>query len=245
MSKKIGKVIIAGAGPGDPELITIKLLKYLTKADVVLYDRLIPKEILKFCKKSCELIYVGKEPGKHTLTQQEIIKLMIEKVEEGKLVLRLHGGDPCIFSRGFEEYIELRRRGIECEIIPGITSAFAIPIYFRIPPLHRGVASSVAIVTGTEDPSKERKFIDFKKLANTVNTIIILMGAKKLKNICEELIEGGLSRDTPIAILRAYLGNEIKIITTIGEVIEKSLEVENPVIIVIGQVVNLHKEIEK
>ena len=244
MSKKIGKVIIAGTGPGDPELITIKLLKYLTKADVVLYDRLIPKEILRFCKKNCELIYVGKEPGKHTFSQSEIIKLMIEKAKEGKLVLRLHGGDPCIFSRGFEEYIELKKHGIECEIIPGITSAFAIPIYFKIPPLHRGIASSVAIVTGMEDPSKERKFIDFKKLANTVNTIIILMGARRLKEICKELIEGGLSKDTPIAILRAYLGDEVKIITTIGEVIEKDLKIENPVVIVIGHVVNLHKEIE-
>jgi len=237
-----GKVIIVGAGPGDPELITVRGLKAIQQADVILYDRLIPHELLKYARRDAELIYVGKEPGKHTYTQEEIIKLMISRAREGKTVVRLHGGDPFLFGRGFEEYSSLRREGIPCEVIPGVTSAIAVPEYFGIPPVLRGVASSVAIVTGMEDPKKGRRFVDFRKLATAVDTIIVLMGASRLPEIAQELIQGGLDPETPVAILRAYMQPEVKQIVKLRECI--SLKVEPPVIIVVGRVVTA-LELEK
>ncbi len=232
-----GRVIIVGAGPGDPELITVKGLKAIRQADVILYDRLIARELLDYAKKNAELIYVGKEPGKHTCTQEEIIRLMIEKAREGKTVVRLHGGDPFLFGRGFEEYRALKREGIPCEVIPGITSAIAVPEHFSIPLVLRGVASSVAIVTGMEDPTKERRFVDFRKLATAVDTIVILMGASRLPEIAQELIQGGLDPDTPVAILRAYIQPEIKQIVKLKEC--TNLKPTPPVIIVIGKVANV------
>ncbi len=237
------KVFIVGAGPGDPELITLKGLKALSKADVVLYDRLIPTELLKYARKA-EHIYVGKSPGKHTYSQQEIIKMMIEYYEKGLNVVRLHGGDPFLYGRGFEEVLELRRRGVRYEIIPGVSSIYAVPERFEIPLVLRGVASSIGIATGTEDPSKDRRFVDFKKLAGAVDTIVIVMGSRNIVNIARELIEAGLPENTPVAILRAYLKPEIKILKTLRELIEYPVSVEPPVVIVIGNVVNFTRIVE-
>ena len=230
------KVYIVGAGPGDPELITLKGLKVLSRADVVLYDRLIPTELLKYARRA-EHIYVGKSPGKHTFSQQEIIKMMMEYYEKGLNVVRLHGGDPFLYGRGFEEVIELRKRGIRYEVIPGISSIYAVPERFEIPLVLRGVASSIGIATGTEDPHKGRKFVDFKKLARAVDTLVIVMGSRNIVNIARELVEAGLSEDTPVAILRAYLEPEIKIFKTLRELINDEIKIESPVIIVIGDVV--------
>ncbi len=238
---RIGRVYIVGAGPGDPELVTLRALKAIQEADIVLYDRLVPKELLSYAPPHAEKIYVGKEPGRHTYTQEQIIKLMIDKAKEGKTIVRLHGGDPFLFGRGFEEYRELVRHNIPCEIIPGVTSAIAVPERFGIPLVLRGYASSLAIVTGTEDPTKPRKFVNLKMIARSVDTIVILMGARKLREIHDELRQAGLPEDTPVAILRAYIEPEMRIITTLKEL--PNINVEPPVVIVIGNVLKAYLEL--
>ncbi len=237
MSK--GKVYLVGAGPGDPGLITVKGLEAIRRADVILYDRLIAKELLAHARPDAEMVYVGKEPGRHTCTQEEIVRLMLDEARRGKTVVRLHGGDPFLFGRGFEEYRALRREGIPCEVIPGVPSATAVPEHYGIPLVLRGVASSVAIVTGTEDPAKGRRFVNFKKLATAVDTIVILMGAAKLPEIAQELIQGGLDPDTPVAILRAYIEPEIRQVTRLRDCV--SLKIQPPVVIVIGRTVNVQE----
>ena len=234
----VGKVYIIGAGPGDPGLVTVKAIRALAEADVVVYDRLIPLEILNYAKRGAELIYVGKEPGRHTMEQPEINQLLFEKAREGKVVARLHGGDPMVFSRGFEECEYLLTRGIPCEVIPGVTSAIAAPEQYLIPILLRGVASSVAIATGREDPSKGVRMVDFRALAKAVNTIVVLMGASEACRIARELIEGGLGEDTPVAIVtRAYMEGSRCVITNLGKLASCGLAVENPSVIVVGKVV--------
>lgn len=150
-----GKVILVGAGPGDPELITIKGLKAIKEADVVVYDDLISKELLNYAKKDAELIYVGKRKGKHSFKQEEINKILVEKAKEGKLVVRLKGGDPFVFGRGGEEILELKKHNIPYEVIPGITSAIAVPEVAGIPVTHRKVATSFTVVTGHEAEDKK------------------------------------------------------------------------------------------
>ncbi len=232
-----GRVIIAGAGPGDPGLLTLKCVEALKQADVIIYDRLIPEQALDYARDNAELIYAGKEPGRHTLSQEDIIRLMIEKAKEGKTVVRLHGGDPFLFGRGFEECLAVLKEGIPCEVIPGVTSAIAAPEAFLIPLVLRGVSSSVAIVTGTEDPSKGKKFVDFKRLCNAVDTIVVLMGARRASEIANELLECGIQPDTPVAIItRAFMKGQDMTITTVEE-LAKGRKVENPSVIVIGNVV--------
>lgn len=238
-----GKVYIIGIGPGDIDLLTVKAIKALSRADVLLLDRLTPKEVTKFVRKNVEIYFVGKAPGMHVVKQEDIIDLMIRKAREGKIVARVHGGDAFIFGRGFEEVQALVKEGIDFEVIPGVTSAIAVPEYYLLPPVHRGLASSFAIVTGREDPTKGRKFVNFKKLAHAVDTIIILMGTSNIKEICKELLDAGLSKDTPIAFARAFMKNSKLLITTIGKVVDGYVDFENPAVVIIGNVVNLTKEI--
>jgi len=238
-----GKVYIIGIGPGDIDLLTVKAIKALSRADVLLLDRLTPKGITKFVKKNVEIYFIGKAPGRHVLRQEEIINLMICKAREGKIVARVHGGDAFIFGRGFEEVQALVKEGIDFEVIPGITSAIAVPEYYLLPLVHRGVASSFAVVTGREDPTKGRKFVDFKKLARAVDTIVILMGISSIKEICRELVTSGLSKDTPIAFARAFMEDSKLLITTIGKVVDGYVDFENPAVVIIGNVVNLIREI--
>jgi uroporphyrin-III C-methyltransferase len=234
----VGRVIIAGAGPGDEGLLTLRCVEAIRNADVIIYDRLIPKAALKYARDNTELVFAGKEPGKHTMEEDEIIRLMIERARGDKVVLRLHGGDPFLFGRGFEECIAVLSVGIPCEVIPGVTSATAVPESFLIPPVLRGVSSSVAIVTGTEDPSKGRSFVNFQKLAGAVNTIVILMGASRIGEIARELIKGGLDPSTPVAILtRAFMEGSKVTITTISNIATNKVSAENPSVIVIGDVV--------
>ncbi len=234
------KVYIVGAGPGDPDLITLKGLKALALADVVLYDRLIPREVLRYARKA-KHIYVGKSPGMHTYTQEEIIEMMIRYYEKGLNVVRLHGGDPFLYGRGFEEVIELRKRGVRYEIIPGVSSIYAVPERFEIPLVLRGVASSIGIATGTEDPRKDRRFVDFRKLARAVDTIVIVMGGRNIRNIAQELLEGGLDPDTKVAILRAYIEPEVEKYLTIKDIISNDVTVDPPVIILISKILDYLK----
>ena len=233
-----GRVVIAGAGPGSEDLVTVACLRALAEADVVIHDRLIPMGVLRMVKEGAVVIYAGKEPGRHSLEEGQIIELMVRYASEGKTVLRLHGGDPFLFGRGFEECLEVLRRGIQCTVIPGVTSAIAAPEAYLIPPVLRGVASSVAIVTGTEDPGKGRRFVDFRKLATAVDTIIVLMGASRACEIAREVIEGGRPPETPVAIVtRAYMDGQSLTLTTLSQLASCNIKVENPSVIVIGDVV--------
>lgn len=230
----MGRVIIVGAGPGDPELITVKGLRALRTADCVLYDRLVARELLKEVKDGAKLVYVGKEPGNRGPAQREINEMLLKCATQYESVVRLHGGDPFIFGRGFEECAYLVERGVECEIVPGVTSGLAAPAKYLIPPVLRGKASSVALVTGKEDPTKGRRFVDFKALARAVDTIIIYMGASNADRIAGELLAGGIPSDMPVAVItRAYMEGEKFTVLRLSEL----RAVESPSIIVVGNVV--------
>lgn len=230
-------VYIVGVGPGDQGLVSIRALEVIRGADVLVYDRLIPQDLLKLAKPGAELIFAGKELGHHVMEQEEINELLVSRAREGKTVARLHGGDPFLFGRGFEECLAVTRNGVKCIVVPGISSAIAAPERFLIPVVLRGVASSAAIVTGTEDPGKDRRFVDFRGLAGRVDTIVILMGRHRMREIAKELIEGGLDPSTPVAaISKAFMDGERIVFTTLGEVSGDGLE--SPVVFVIGNVVS-------
>ncbi|MGC8606975.1 MAG: uroporphyrinogen-III C-methyltransferase [Vulcanisaeta sp.] len=234
----VGKVIIAGGGPGDEGLLTLRCIEALKMADVIIYDRLIPKSALRYARSDARLIYAGKEPGRHVMEEDEIIRIMINEGSNGKIVLRLHGGDAFLFGRGFEECTAVLNEGIPCEVIPGVASAIAVPEAYLIPPVLRGVSSSVAIVTGVEDPRKGRSFVNFRELAKAVNTIVVLMGASRINEIARELIEGGINPNTYVAIItRAFMENSKIIITTVTKLATGQVSAENPSVIVIGDVV--------
>ncbi|MCS4542267.1 MAG: uroporphyrinogen-III C-methyltransferase, partial [Euryarchaeota archaeon] len=242
-----GKVVLVGAGPGDPELITLKALKAIHQADVILYDRLVSEEILKEVPKNAELIYVGKEAPKHTFTQEQICELLVKLAKAGKNVVRLKGGDPFVFGRGGEEVAALIQAGINFEIIPGVTSAIAVPALAGIPLTRRKFASSLAIVTGHEDLTKEIQ-VNWEKIAAAIDTIVILMGIGNLKNIVERILKGGRNPETPVAIIES--GGTPKERITIGKlsnIVKKAEEkkVKAPAIIVMGEVVNLRQDFLK
>ena len=243
---KKGKVYLVGAGPGDPGLLSTKAREILEKADVIVYDRLIARQILRGLPKNIVKIYVGKQSGAHSIPGQDAIpKILVTNVEKGKLVVRLKGGDPFLFGRGGEEAERLKEAGVDFEVVPGITSALAVPAYAGIPVTHRKYASSVAIVTGHEDPAKSKR-IDWKKLATAVDTIVILMGINNLQQILESLVEGGRNPETPVAIVergttkrqRVTVGN---IRTMAAQAVER--KITPPAVIIVGDVVNLQKDL--
>lgn len=236
------KVYLVGAGPGNPELTTIKAQALIKKADVILYDRLVNEALLKDARDDAELIYVGKKSGKHTFTQEEINALLFEKSAEGKVVVRLKGGDPFIFGRGGEELKALKEHGIDVEIVPGVSSAIAVPALAGIPLTDRRYASSLTIVTGHEDPAKKEFKLDYSKL--NADTIVILMGITNLGKIVSRLLE---SRDksTPVAIIERGSTSEQRVtIGTLENIVEKAEigKVKPPGIIVVGEVVKLRRE---
>jgi len=239
----VGKVYLTGAGPGDIELLTIKALKIIQKADVIVYDRLANSNILNEAKKEAKLIYVGKEDKKHTLPQNEINEILYQEALNNDIVVRLKGGDPFVFGRGGEEGIYLKERGIEFEIIPGITSAISVPAYSGIPVTHRGVAVSFRVVTGHEAPNKEVSQIPWESF-KADETIVFLMGYHNLANIVNNLLRIGKSPKTPVAVISKGTMSEQKVI--VGElenIYEKSLGLETPVLIVVGEVVKLREHL--
>ncbi len=199
---KKGKVYLTGAGPGAKDLISIKAIEKIKVADVVIYDYLANKKFLNFARDDAEIIYVGKQGECHTLSQDEINKLIIDKAKEGKTVVRLKGGDPYIFGRGGEEAEELVKEGISFEIIPGITAASAATAYAGIPLTHRDFTASVAFITGHEREDTEYSKIHWDKIATGIGTIVFYMGVKNLPYIIEKLIENGRSPETPVALIR-------------------------------------------
>ena len=236
----MGTVFLIGAGPGDPGLITDKGKKLLKSADVIIYDRLIENSLLNHAREDCETIYAGKKPEEHKLTQQDINELMVEKAEEVKRVVRLKGGDPFLFGRGGEEAEHLKKKGVDYQVVPGITSALGVPAYAGIPATSRDASSSVAIITGHEDPDKEESSHDWKSLARGPETLIFLMGVNNLPNIQERLLKYGRKRETPAAIIeRGTMPEQHSVISTLGEIVQEAQEEEisPPAVIIIGEVV--------
>lgn len=238
------KVYLIGAGPGDAELITLKAVRYLKKADFIVYDHLVNKKILKHVNDSAEIFYAGKQGGKHTLNQNEINELLITKAKEGKIVARVKGGDPFLFGRGGEEALALKDAGIPYLIVPGVTSAIAVPTYSGIPITQRGYVSYLIIATGQEDPSKKETAIDWEMIAQSKGTTVFLMGAENLHAIARKLIECGSSPDTPIALIRhGTYSDQQTWIGTLKDIEQYSIKMEPPLIIVIGEVVTLREKL--
>ncbi len=197
-----GMVFLVGAGPGDYRLITLKAIECLKKADVVVYDRLADDRILRWAKNDAEMIYVGKASANHTMKQGDINQLLADKAKEGKCVVRLKGGDPFVVGRGGEEALLLKEQGVPFEIVPGVTSAISVPAYAGIPVTHRAVATSFAVVTGHEDPTKGESSMRWDKLATATDTLVFLMGVANLPYITKQLVGNGRAADTPAAVIR-------------------------------------------
>lgn len=237
----IGKVFLVGAGPGDPELLTLKGARCLERADVILYDDLIDDEVLELANDDAELVYVGKRAGKHCADQRAIEASLIDQARRGKLVVRLKGGDPFIFGRGGEEAEALLAAGIPFEVVPGVSSAIAAPAYAGIPLTHRAYASSVAIVTGHKAKGEEEG-VRWRELARSVDTLVILMGLGNLRHIMAHLAKDADQLERSVAVIQQ--GTQISQRSVIGTVstiagIVESQTIVTPAIIVVGTVVGL------
>ncbi len=238
----MGRVYLTGAGPGALELLTIKALRVIRKADVIIYDRLANPEILSEAKDGCEFIYVGKADSHHTLPQDEINELIYQASLKYDIVVRLKGGDPLVFGRGGEEGIYLKQRGVKFEFIPGITSAIAVPEYAGIPVTHRGITVSFRVVTGHE-ASKNKSQIPWENYKSD-DTIIFLMGLHRLKHITGILLELGKPKAFPIAVFsKGTWVDEKTVIGTLSNIYEKAKDLPTPALIVVGKVVKLHKDL--
>ena len=240
-----GKVYLVGAGPGDPELITLKGLECIKNADVIIYDYLASPSLLKHAREHAEIIYVGKKGGDHTLSQDRINALIAEKAQKGFTVARLKGGDPFIFGRGGEEAEVLIDARIPFEIIPGVTSAIAAPAYAGIPLTHRKFTSTIAFVTGHEDPTKVESSIDWAALAKGIGTLVFFMGVKNLPHITDRLMHHGMSPDTPVALVRwGTTPKQTTVSGTLDTIVErtKAAGLKPPAIIVVGHVVKLREK---
>lgn len=239
-----GKVFLIGAGPGDPGLITVKGLDCVRRADVIVYDHLANQSLLAEAKKDAELIYVGKSSANHTMSQEEINRLLVRLGLEGKNVVRLKGGDPFVFGRGGEEIESLVEAGLEFEVVPGISSSVAVPAYAGIPITHRNVASSFAVITGHEAPGKAESSIAWDKLATGVDTLVFLMGVANIGYIARQLKDNGRPGSTPVAVIReGTLPEQRTIVGTLDD-IENMVElagIKPPAVIVVGNVVGLRE----
>src|SRR6266852_5234211 len=238
-SSASGKVCLVGAGPGDPELITLKGLRYLRAADVVVYDRLINLSLLDEVRPEAERVFAGKEPGCHSMKQEEINSLLIKYSRQGRLVVRLKGGDPFVFGRGGEEALALADAGIPFEIVPGVSAAIAVPAYAGIPITHREYSSSVTIVTGHEDPTHTSPTVNWERLAKLDSTLVILMGMTALASITRQLLQGGLHPDTPAAVIQQGTVPQQRVVTdTLVNIAEhaRTAGIKSPAVVVIGAV---------
>lgn len=244
---KLGKVFICGAGPGDPKLLTIRALELINESDVILYDRLVGENIIKLFPDKTEKVYVGRNIRDPTTHQNKTNEIMLEYSKKGKKVLRLKGGDPFIFGRGGEEAEFLKSNNISFEIIPGITSGIGAAIYSGIPLTHRKYSSSVAFVTGHEDPEKKTPIVKWEKLFDAVDTVVIYMGTEKLEIIIDKIRKGKVRRNTKVAIIEnSTLENQRIIIGEIDNIVKKSKQenIKPPAIVIIGDTVNLNESIE-
>ncbi len=246
MNNLPGKVFLVGAGPGDPGLITVKGLRCLQQADVVVYDRLLDPALLRSASPAAELVFVGKERGRQALTQDEINQLLVERAAAGNSVARLKGGDPFVFGRGGEEAQVLSRRGIPFEVVPGITSAIAAAAYAGIPLTQRRVATCFTVVSGSEDPTKPESVVPWDVLARTGGTLVVLMGWAALQSILETLRREGMAPDTPVALVQWGTWQKQRTVTgSLADGVERAQAagLTPPVVAVIGPVVNLREEL--
>ena len=238
-------IYLVGSGPGDPGLFTVKGVRCMERADAVVYDRLAPEALLSHAKPGAERIYVGKRPGDdQAMKQEQINRVLVELGRAGKTVVRLKGGDPYIFGRGGEEALELTGAGIPFEVVPGVTSGVAAPAYAGIPVTHRNVSTSVAFITGHEDPSKGRPDVDWKGIANGADTLVLYMGVGRLREISSELLAAGRDPETPVAVVRWGTLPEQKTVTgTLEDIAERVAEakLKPPAITVVGGVVDLRE----
>lgn len=244
MSK--ARVYLVGAGPGDPKLISVKGQECIARADCLVYDRLVDQRLLAHARPDAEMVYVGKASSDHTLGQDEINALLVAKAREGKTVVRLKGGDPFVFGRGGEEALELAEAGILFEVVPGVTSAVAVPAYAGIPVTHRGVAASFAVITGHEDPAKPETALRWEKIAQGTDTLVFLMGVENLPHITAKLIEHGRPPSTPAAFIRWGTKAEQEVLVTsldraASDVAERGLK--PPAVFLVGEVVNLRQKL--
>ncbi len=245
--KGSGKVYLVGAGPGDPGLLTLKARDLIAEADCVIYDYLVNPEILRHARRNAELIDVGKRGTEISWTQTEINRLLTAKAAQYDRVVRLKGGDPFIFGRGAEEAEALIAAGIEWEVVPGVTAGSSVAAYAGIPITHRGLSSSVAFVTGHEDPSKVKSAIHWEKLATGVDTLVFFMGVGRISEIAAQLMWHGRPADTPVAVIRwgTYQHQETVVsdLAHIAATVEQR-RIKSPAIIVVGEVVRLRERLQ-
>jgi uroporphyrin-III C-methyltransferase len=236
-----GIVYIVGGGPGDPGLITVKGLDCLRRADVVLYDRLVAQELLTEASAEAEMIDVGKEPRRHRRSQVEINTLLIEKARAGKIVVRLKGGDPFVFGRGGEECQALAEAGIHYEVVPGVSSAIAVPAYAGIPVTQRGVTTAFTVVAGHTGGSDSS--IDWEAVSR-IGTIVFLMGVEHLPEIVPQLIAHGRAADTPVALIQeGTTPNQLVVTGTLADIVEKARDLRPPAVLIVGEVVRLQEQL--
>jgi uroporphyrinogen III methyltransferase/synthase len=243
----VAKVYLVGAGPGDPGLITIRGKQCIENADVIIYDYLACPALLNYAQNHAEIIYVGKKGGDHTLSQDKINALIVEKATAGSTVCRLKGGDPFIFGRGGEEAEILASKAIPFEVVPGVTSAIAAAAYAGIPLTHRKLTATLAFITGHEDPHKKESSIDWESLARGIGTLVFFMGVKNLPDITQKLIANGRAPQTPVALIRwGTTPGQTTVTGTLDNIAEraKKADLKPPAIIVVGEVVQLRKNLK-
>jgi uroporphyrinogen III methyltransferase / synthase len=237
-----GTVYLVGAGPGDAGLLTLRGAELLQRADVVVYDALVNTDLLRFARKEAEIIFGGKRSRNHAIPQEELNQLLVAKAREGHCVVRLKGGDPYVFGRGGEEAEELEAAGITFEVVPGISSSIAAANYAGIPVTHRAYCSSFTVITGHEDPEKEESSIDWSRIAAIPGTKVILMGVERIRAIAEQLVSGGMSVETPVAMVSwGTTGKQRSISGTLGTIADEAQRTafKPPAVTVIGEVVKL------
>ena len=242
----VGKAWLVGAGPGRADLITVRGLRALQAADVVIYDRLIGVELLDEARPDAELVYAGKRPDHHTLRQEEINRLLVERVGAGQQVVRLKGGDPFVFGRGGEEALALVEAGLSFEIVPGVSSALAVPAYAGVPVTQRNVATSFAVITGHEAAGKADSQTDWDALSR-IPTLVVLMGVGQIASIAQALIAAGRDAQTPaIAISQGTTDQQRTVRATLAKLPAaiEAAQIESPAVIVIGEVAALHDQLD-
>ena len=257
MARKLGKVYLVGAGPGDPLLLTLKAAKAIATSDVIVYDYLVNPEILAHARQGAELIYVGKRAGEHSMSQSEINRILIERASRGEMVARVKGGDPFVFGRGGEEAEALAEANIEWEVIPGVSSGVAAAAYAGIPLTHRGYDSSVAFITGHES-DKAGSGVDWSALAHSADTLVVFMCAETITTIAGRLVRAGRAPSTPVAIIRwgtyescqEVYSTSLDALARMGEqtgegarIEIEGLKIDPPAIAIIGDVVSLKEKL--
>jgi len=238
----VGKVYLVGAGPGDPGLSTLRTREIILRCDVLVYDHLANPEFQKWTRPDCELIDVGKSPGRHTVPQEEIGKILVSKASTHDTIVRLKGGDPFVFGRCAEEMSVLDAAGIDYEIVPGVTAALACAAYAGIPLSHRDYGSSISFLTGHEDITKESLRVDFAKFAEIGGTLCIYMGMSKIEEIVDRLLQGGMPKDKPAAIVsNGTLPNQKHVRCKLGDLVKEAQSdcLKAPAIIFVGNAVGL------